>query len=39
MTLMDIIIKAALFFAVFYGGILITSLISKKFKKEEDLKD
>jgi len=35
MTLMEIVIKIALFFAVFYGAIAITSFISKKLNKKE----
>jgi len=35
MTLMDIIIKIALFFAVFYGAIAITALLTKRLNKEK----
>jgi len=35
MSLMDIMVNVALFFGIFYGGILITSLITKKLKKEK----
>ena len=35
MTLMDVILKIALFFAVFYGAIAITAWVSKKFSKRE----
>jgi len=36
MTIMDIIIKILLFFAVFYGAIAITSFISKKIRKKKE---
>ena len=36
MTLQEIIIKITLFFGIFYGAIMITSLITKRFKPKED---
>lgn len=39
MTLMDIIYKIALFFAIFYGAIGITSLISKKIREKQTTKE
>ena len=35
MTLQDIILKILFFFAVFYGAVAITSLVSKKFNLAE----
>lgn len=39
MTLLDIVYKAGLFFLVFYGAILLTSLISKKIREKNDDKE
>ena len=45
MSIQDIIIKILLFFAIFYGAIMLTSLISKKIrnlneeKKDKDKKE
>lgn len=39
MTLLDIIYKIALFFLVFYGAIMLTSLISKKIREKSENKD
>jgi|GEM_PF-3023369 len=36
MTIMDVIYKGILFFVVFYGAIILTSLISKKFIKRNE---
>ena len=35
MTLQDIILKILFFFAVFYGAVAITTLVSKKFNLAE----
>jgi len=35
MTIMDIIIKILLFFFVFYGAIVLTSMVSKKIRKSQ----
>jgi hypothetical protein len=35
MTLGEIFVKVALFFGIFYGGILITTFVAKKVKGEE----
>jgi hypothetical protein len=37
MTLTEIIVKVFLFFAVFYGGIIISSFIGKKIREKNDL--
>lgn len=39
MTVLDIVIKILLFFLVFYGAIMITSLVSKKLRKSQNDKD
>ena len=39
MSILDIILKILLFFTVFYGAILITSLLTKKFREEEALNE
>jgi hypothetical protein len=40
MTIMDIIIKILLFFAVFYGAIAISAFVGKKIReKQEDEKE
>ncbi len=36
MTVMDIVIKILLFFAVFYGAIMITAFVSKKIRKTDE---
>lgn len=35
MTIQELAINIALFFVVFYGGLLITSFLTKRFRKEE----
>ncbi len=39
MTLTEIIVKVFLFFAVFYGGIVISSFLGKKIRERSRLKD
>jgi len=36
MTLQELAINIALFFVVFYGGLLITSFLTKRFREKED---
>ncbi len=38
MTLMDIIIKIALFFGLFYGAVALTALISNWIKRSKEKK-
>jgi hypothetical protein len=35
MTIQELAINIALFFVVFYGGLLITSFLTKRFREEE----
>ena len=36
MTLQELAINIALFFVVFYGGLLITSFLTKRFREKEE---
>jgi len=39
MTLQELAINIALFFVVFYGGLLLTSFLTKRFREKEDQKE